>query len=497
MHDEGALSSESGLSIDRVYGPEHLEGTDLSRIGAPGEYPFTRGNHPGGYRDRLWTFRQYSGFGNAEWSNERYKLLLEQGGTGLSVAADLPTQIGYDSDDPEVEEEVGRVGVALDSLADAEILFRGHPARSDLDLVDGQRDRGDHARLLRRRRRQAGRAPSQAPRHDPERHPEGVRRSRHLDLAADAFDPADRRHDRVLRRRGPPLQRGVRRRSPLPRRGSERCAGDGLHAPGRRHLLRRDREPGSDDDRPVRPAGLLLLLHAQRLLRGGRQVPGRSSALGGDRPRALRRHGGQLVDVPHGHGLRRLDAPGTAAPEQHRASRLPGDGSSARRRAVDVHRSLGRALRAPHGGEHHPGAAHPADPGARDRRHEDRRPARWLLLRRVADRPDGGVDQGDHGRSRGARGHGPLHRGRLRPGPHRRRVSGHPAQDRQRRACHRRGQQVPDQRRRTVAGATGHGRERAAHPARPPRRGQAEPEHQSRPRGARPAREALRSARRT
>jgi methylmalonyl-CoA mutase N-terminal domain/subunit len=75
----------------------------------------------------LWTFRQYSGFGTAEWSNERYKLLLREGGTGLSVAADLPTQIGYDSDDPDVEEEVGRVGVALDSLADAEILFRDIP----------------------------------------------------------------------------------------------------------------------------------------------------------------------------------------------------------------------------------------------------------------------------------------------------------------------------------------------------------------------------------
>ncbi len=121
------LTSDAGLAIDRVYGPEVLEGTDLGRIGSPGAFPFTRGNHPGGYRDRLWTFRQYSGFGTAEWSNERYRLLMKEGGTGLSVAADLPTQIGYDSDDPEVEEEVGRVGVALDTLADAEILFRDIP----------------------------------------------------------------------------------------------------------------------------------------------------------------------------------------------------------------------------------------------------------------------------------------------------------------------------------------------------------------------------------
>jgi methylmalonyl-CoA mutase N-terminal domain/subunit len=121
------LTTEAGLPVERLYGGEHLAQDHYDRIGEPGKFPFTRGNHPGGYRDRLWTFRQYSGFGTAEWSNERYKMLLREGGTGLSVAADLPTQIGYDSDDPDVEEEVGRVGVALDSLADAEILFRDIP----------------------------------------------------------------------------------------------------------------------------------------------------------------------------------------------------------------------------------------------------------------------------------------------------------------------------------------------------------------------------------
>ena len=116
----------SGIDVARVYGPndvsEHREA-----IGAPGEYPFTRGNFPGGYRDRMWTFRQYSGFGTPEESNQRYRYLLEQGGTGLSVALDLPTQCGHDSDDPDVEEEVGRVGVAIDSLRDAEVLFDGIP----------------------------------------------------------------------------------------------------------------------------------------------------------------------------------------------------------------------------------------------------------------------------------------------------------------------------------------------------------------------------------
>jgi methylmalonyl-CoA mutase N-terminal domain/subunit len=92
-----------------------------------GQYPFTRGLHPGGYRGKLWTMRQYAGFGTAAESNRRYRYLLERGTTGLSVAFDLPTQIGYDSDDPQAMGEVGRVGVAIDSLEDMEVLLEGFP----------------------------------------------------------------------------------------------------------------------------------------------------------------------------------------------------------------------------------------------------------------------------------------------------------------------------------------------------------------------------------
>jgi methylmalonyl-CoA mutase N-terminal domain/subunit len=109
----------SGIPVRPVYGPRDRPEHEP----APGQYPFTRGNFATGYRGRLWTFRQYSGFGTPEESNQRYRYLLGQGGTGLSVALDLPTQCGYDSDDPEVTEEVGRVGVAVDTLKDAEILF--------------------------------------------------------------------------------------------------------------------------------------------------------------------------------------------------------------------------------------------------------------------------------------------------------------------------------------------------------------------------------------
>src|SRR4029450_8167240 len=104
--------SESGLPIEPVYGPDALEGWDpATRLGEPGAYPFTRGVYPSMYTGRPWTMRQYAGFGTAEESNRRYPHLIDAGATGLSVAFDLPTQMGYDSDDPKVHGEVGKVGV--------------------------------------------------------------------------------------------------------------------------------------------------------------------------------------------------------------------------------------------------------------------------------------------------------------------------------------------------------------------------------------------------
>ncbi|HEY9053325.1 MAG TPA: methylmalonyl-CoA mutase family protein [Rectinemataceae bacterium] len=118
----------SDFPIERLYSPLDLgEGEYLDKVGLPGEYPYTRGVQATMYRGRLWTMRQYAGFGTAEESNERYKYLLAQGQTGLSVAFDLPTQIGYDSDHPLSSGEVGKVGVAIDSLADMETLFAGIP----------------------------------------------------------------------------------------------------------------------------------------------------------------------------------------------------------------------------------------------------------------------------------------------------------------------------------------------------------------------------------
>jgi len=115
---------DSDLELDIVYDPLHREDFDyLSQLNWPGKYPYTRGIQPTMYRGRLWTMRQYAGFGSAEETNQRFRYLLQEGQTGLSVAFDLPTQIGYDSDHPLARGEVGKVGVAIDSLADMEILM--------------------------------------------------------------------------------------------------------------------------------------------------------------------------------------------------------------------------------------------------------------------------------------------------------------------------------------------------------------------------------------
>ncbi len=122
------FKTSSDIEVKRLYSPTDFSDHEYSdRVGFPGSYPFTRGVQPTMYRGRLWTMRQYAGFGTAEETNRRFHFLLQQGQTGLSVAFDLPTQIGYDSDDPMAAGEVGKVGVAIDSLADMEALLQGIP----------------------------------------------------------------------------------------------------------------------------------------------------------------------------------------------------------------------------------------------------------------------------------------------------------------------------------------------------------------------------------
>jgi methylmalonyl-CoA mutase N-terminal domain/subunit len=128
LEREGTFETSSGIPLELCYTPEHLKDHDYARdLGPPGQYPFTRGVYPTMYRGRLWTMRQYAGYASAAESNRRYKYLLSQGQTGLSVAFDLPTQIGYDADHPLAQGEVGKVGVSICSLADMAQLFDGIP----------------------------------------------------------------------------------------------------------------------------------------------------------------------------------------------------------------------------------------------------------------------------------------------------------------------------------------------------------------------------------
>src|SRR5262249_8818850 len=130
VKQEPQYSTTSKIPVEPLYSPVDLEGGAYdSQFGYPGEYPFTRGVHPTMYRGRLWTMSQYDGMGDAQESNKRYRYLLSQGTTGLSVAFDLPTQIGMDSDSPMALGEVGKVGVAIDSIEDMERLF--HEIRLD------------------------------------------------------------------------------------------------------------------------------------------------------------------------------------------------------------------------------------------------------------------------------------------------------------------------------------------------------------------------------
>src|SRR3990170_2933253 len=123
-----AFATDSGIPVKALYTPLDAPTDDYQEwLGFPGEYPYTRGVYPSMYRGQIWTMRQYAGFGTAEETNQRFRYLLERGSTGLSIAFDLPTQLGLDSDDPGSEGAVGRVGVAVDSLADMETIFQGIP----------------------------------------------------------------------------------------------------------------------------------------------------------------------------------------------------------------------------------------------------------------------------------------------------------------------------------------------------------------------------------
>ena len=272
---EDRRETDSGIEIKPVYTDEDVAEPELE---LPGEFPFTRGPYKDMYRGRPWTIRQYAGFASAEETNARFRYLLERGQTGLSVAFDLPTQLGYDSDDPRAVGEVGRTGVAIDSIADMELLFDRIPLGEVSTSMTINAPASLLLLLYELVAEQQG-VSGEASRHRPERHPQGVLRPRELHLPAAAVDAAHDRPLRVLRASGCPS--GTRSRSPAttsarrarpPSRSSRSRSPTG--SPTRR---RRSSGPLA---RRVRRAALVLLQRAQPLLPGGGEVPRGAAALG-------------------------------------------------------------------------------------------------------------------------------------------------------------------------------------------------------------------------
>jgi methylmalonyl-CoA mutase cobalamin-binding domain/chain len=195
-----AMAKNSGSSAPFVRPPREKDALAATNSApeVPGEFPYTRGIQPNMYRGRLWTMRQYAGFGTAAESNARYRYLLAQGVSGLSVAFDLPTQMGYDSDHAMAGGEVGRVGVAIDSIEDMAVLFDGIP----LDRVSTSMTINATAIVLLALyvgvARRQGVPIGLALGHDPERHSQGIHRARHVYLSAQALASHRHGHLRVV-----------------------------------------------------------------------------------------------------------------------------------------------------------------------------------------------------------------------------------------------------------------------------------------------------------
>ena len=240
------------------------------------------------YRGRLWTMRQYAGFGTAEESNRRYRYLLSQGITGLSVAFDLPTQMGMDSDHPLAAGEVGRVGVAICSLADMQRLFEGIRLA---DITTSMTINSTAAILLSLYvlvAREPGRRSAQALRHHPERHPEGIHRARHLHLSAASRDAHHHRPVRLGGARTARVEHHLDQRLSHPRSRLDGGSGSGLHA-GQRHRLHQRGDRRGLGGGFLRAAAFVLLQRAQQFSGRDRQVPGRAAAVCDDYARAFRR----------------------------------------------------------------------------------------------------------------------------------------------------------------------------------------------------------------
>ena len=369
---EALFSTLSGEPVEPLYTADDLP--DPERIGFPGEFPFTRGVYPSMYRGRLWTMRQFAGFGTAEETNERFRYLLDHGQTGLSTAFDMPSLMGHDSDHPRSEGEVGREGVALDSLDDMETLFGG----IDMGAVSTSMTINAPAAVMLAFYVVAAEQ-------------QGVPADRlagtiQTDILKEyiaqkewcfPIDPAMRLVTDMVEFCAERMPRWhpisicgyhIREAGSTAAQELAFTLKDGFTYV--EHALER----GLAVDE-FAPRLSLLLQRAHRLLRGDRQVPGGQADLGARAARHVRRPGRAVaVDaLPHPDGGRVLD--GAAAAQQRRAHGDGGAVGGAGRHPVAAHQQLRRGARAANRGRRPVGAAHAADHRARDRGHEHDRPA--------------------------------------------------------------------------------------------------------------------------
>ena len=234
ISERARLETTYGAPLPPSYAEDDAYREAVERLGLPGEPPYTRGVQPTMYRGRLWTMRQYAGFGTAEETNARFRYLLEHGQTGLSVAFDLPTQMGYDADDAQVAGEVGKVGVSISSLDDLEQLFAGIP----LDKVTTSMTINATAAILLAMyaavAKKQGVPLAEHRRDDAERHPEGVHRARHVHLPAAALAATRHGPHRVLRRGAAAVESDLDQRLSHPRgRARTRCRSSRSRSPTR------------------------------------------------------------------------------------------------------------------------------------------------------------------------------------------------------------------------------------------------------------------------
>jgi methylmalonyl-CoA mutase, N-terminal domain len=239
----------SSEPINRLYTPLDIADLDYTAdLGLPGEYPYTRGVHPTLHRSKLWTMRMFAGFGTAEETNARFKYLLEQGQTGLSIAFDLATLMGYDTDQPEALGEFGKCGVAISSLKDMEILLDGIP----LDKVSSSMTINSPAAIIwamyLAAAEKTGRATRSIARHHAERHPQGIHRAEGIYLPARTFDAACRRYDGVRRAESSAVEYDFHFGLSHPRGRLHCCAGTGVHVGRRLEYVRWGIARGMDVD---------------------------------------------------------------------------------------------------------------------------------------------------------------------------------------------------------------------------------------------------------